>query len=195
MISTFDTATGQFTTKSFNYRVGDPNGNNNGIDPTNDSIGDMVVINDHQILVLERDQNQGAASRFKRVYLIDLNQVDANGFVSKTLVADLLNISDPNNLGGNGTTNGVFTFPFITIEDIIPIDANTILIANDNNYPFSTGRSTTLPDNNEFALIRLDQPLALDPSLALSVNVPEPATLALLGGLLGAAGTLRRRRR
>ena len=74
VISVFDTATGQFTTKSFNYRVGDPGGNNNGIDPSNDSIGDMVVINDHQILVLERDQNQGAASRFKRVYMIDLNQ-------------------------------------------------------------------------------------------------------------------------
>ena len=107
----------------------------------------------------------------------------------------MLNISDPRGLGGNGTSNGVFTFPFVTIEDIIAIDANTILIANDNNFPFSTGRSTTLPDNNEFALIRLDQPLDLDPSLALSVSVPEPASITLLAGLLGTARMLRRRRR
>lgn len=194
VINTFDTATGAFTNKSFNYKVGDPNGNNAGIDPTNDSIGDMVAINDHQILVLERDGGQGATARFKRVYLIDLNVVDAKGFVSKTLIADLLNVPDPLGLGGNGTTNGIFTFPFVTIENIIPIDANTILVANDNNYPFSTGRSATLPDNNEFALIRLDSPISLDQSLALSVNVPEPASLALLAGLLGIAGARRRRR-
>ncbi len=190
IINVFDTATDTFETKALKYRVGDPSGANNGINPTANSIGDMVMINDHQILVLERDQNQGAASRFKRVYLIDLNQLDADGFVSKTLVADLLNIADPRGLGGNGTTNGIFTFPFITIEDIIPIDANTILIANDNNYPFSSGRTPGVVDNNEIALIRLDQSLTLDPSLVLSVTVPEPASLGLL-----AIGTLLATRR
>lgn len=193
VINTFDTATGQFTSKSFNYRVGDPNGNNDGINPANNSIGDMVAINDHQILVLERSGGQGATARFKRVYLIDLNVLDASGYVSKTLLVDLLNVPDPLGLGRDGTTNGIFTFPFVTIETIIPIDANTILVGNDNNYPFSTGRSATLPDNNEFALIRLDQPLALASSLVLSVSVPEPASLAVLGGVLALAGLRRRR--
>ncbi len=193
VISVFDTATNSFLPTSFSYKAGDPNGNNNGTDPTADSIGDMVAINDHQILVLERDQNQGAASQFKRVYLIDLNDVDADGYVQKTLVADLLNIADPNGVGGNGTVNGVFTFPFITIEDIIPIDASTILIANDNNYPFSIGRTPGVPDNNEIALLRLDSPLALDPSLVLQATVPEPASLMLLTA--GLAGLLAARRR
>ncbi len=193
VINVYDTAANTFLAKTYSYKVGDPNGNNNGIDPTADSIGDMVAINDHQILVLERDQNQGAAARFKRVYHIDLNDVAADGYVRKTLVADLLNIADPNGLGGNGTVNGVFTFPFITIEDIIPIDANTILIANDNNYPFSIGRTPGVPDNNEIALIRLDSPLALDPALILRADVPEPASVALLAA--GAAGLLATRRR
>ena len=193
VISVYDTATDQFTATSFSYRVGDPNGNDNGILPANNSIGDMSFINDHQLLVLERDQNQGAASRFKRVYLIDLNVIDADGFVQKTLVADLLNIADPDGRGGNGTVNGVFTFPFITIEDVIAIDANTILVANDNNYPFSSGRTPGLPDDNEIALIRLDRPLALDASLVLAADVPEPASIAVLGlGLLGIAGLRRR---
>lgn len=195
LINVFDTKTNAFLGTSFNYRVGDPDGNNNGIDPANNSIGDMVAINDHQILVLERDQNQGADSRFKRVFLIDLNDVDADGFVRKTAVADLLNIPDPLGLGGNGTVGGVFSMPFITIETIIPIDANTIVVGNDNNYPFSAGRTPGVPDNNEFALIRLDQPLALDPALALAVTLPEPASAALLGlGLAGAAAVRRRTR-
>lgn len=117
------------------------------------------MINDHQILVLERDQNQGSASRFKRVYLADLAVVDAQGFAKKTLVADLLNISDPKKLGGNGTSGGVFTMPFITIENVMAISRDTILVANDNNYPFSSGRTPGLPDDNEIVLIKLDKPL------------------------------------
>ncbi len=194
VIGVYDTATDKFLNKTFRYRVGDPNGNNNGIDPVNNSIGDMTVINDHQIMVLERDQNQGAAARFKRVYLIDLNDIDADGYVRKTLLADLLSIADPKNFGGNGTINGVFTFPFITIEDIIAIDSQTILVGNDNNYPFSAGRTPGVPDDNELALIRLDQPIALDPSLVLAVSVPEPASLAVASVGFGLMLAVRRRR-
>jgi hypothetical protein len=39
------------------------------------------------------------------------------------------------------------------------IDANTILVANDNNFPFSSGRTSGLPDDDEIVLIKLDAPL------------------------------------
>jgi hypothetical protein len=158
-INVFSTKTNTYLKELYAYKVGDPNGNNAGIDPTNNSIGDMNMINDHEILVIERDQNQGAASRFKRIYLADLSTIDAQGFVKKTLVADLMNISDPKKLGGNGTSGGVFTMPFVTIEDVMAIDANTILVANDNNFPFSSGRTPGLPDDDEIVLIKLDAPL------------------------------------
>ncbi|MGB5595448.1 MAG: PEP-CTERM sorting domain-containing protein, partial [Crocosphaera sp.] len=79
----------------------------------------------------------------------------------------------PNNIGGNGTTDGIFTFPFVTIEAIFPIDDNTLLITNDNNFPFSVGRTPGQADNNEFILVS-------------TVSVPESSSslgLFLLGGL------------
>lgn len=41
------------------------------------------------------------------------------------------------------------------------LDARTLGVLNDNNYPFSAGRTPGQPDNNEFILIRLDAPLPL----------------------------------
>jgi hypothetical protein len=35
-------------------------------------------------------------------------------------------------------------------------------VINDNNYPFSTGRTAGVPDDNEFILIGLDEPLTRD---------------------------------
>jgi len=50
---------------------------------------------------------------------------------------DLLNINDPNDLNADSSTK--FRFPFVTIEDVLVVDENTILVANDNNYPGLAG--------------------------------------------------------
>jgi glycerophosphoryl diester phosphodiesterase len=129
------------------------------------AIGDFTVINNSEFLVIERDENQGSAAAFKRIYKVNLAQQDANGFVSKELVADLLNIPDPNDLNRDGRT--VYQMPFQTIEDVLVIDANRILVANDNNYPFSVGRPPAI-DNNEIVILKLDQPLNLAPEVGLA---------------------------
>ncbi len=132
-------------------------------------IGDFTPINDHEFLVIERDNNQGEEAKFKKIFKIDISQVDENGFVVKEEVVDLLNIEDPNDL--NGDRNTTFNFPFETIENIVVADENTILVANDNNYPFSQGREGNI-DNNEVIAINLDTPLNLDSNLGGNIMNP-----------------------
>ena len=129
------------------------------------AIGDFTVVNEDEFLVIERDGLSGDAAEFKRIYLINLNEIDENGFVSKELVVDLLNIADPNNLAGFGET---FRFPFVTIEDVLVLDAETIVVLNDNNYPATGGRGATVKDPNEMIVLQLDRTL----SLADGVGVP-----------------------
>lgn len=168
LISEFDLARKQYTGRIFSYKM--ENTTENG-----QAIGELTAINDHEFIVIERDSNQGdpnnpaftTPAQFKRLYKIDINQLDSQGFVKKELLVDLLNIPDPNSIGGNGTINGRFTFPFITIESVLPINPKTLLVINDNNYPFSVGRTPNQADNTEFILIRLDQPLNLAPALKI----------------------------
>ncbi|MEO1004800.1 MAG: esterase-like activity of phytase family protein, partial [Cyanobacteria bacterium J06638_38] len=135
-----------------------------GFYPTTDGnpIGDFTPINDTEFLVIERDSNQGEEAEFKKVFKIDISEVDENGFVAKEELVDLLNIEDPNDLNGDGETT--YDMPFVTIEDVVVVDEDTIVVANDNNFPFSMGREEDI-DNNEIAVIDLEESLDLDPSL------------------------------
>ncbi|MDM9585260.1 esterase-like activity of phytase family protein [Nostoc sp. GT001] len=161
-INEFDIASREYTDNKLYYKLENPAY----------AIGDLAVINDNEYLVVERDGGQGTAAQFKRIYKIDLSKTDSNGYVAKEEVADLLNIQDPNDLNGDGKTT--FDFPFVTIENVLVVDKNTILVANDNNYPFSTGRPGNDPqnpviDNNEILLLKLEKPL----NLAAGLGQPQ----------------------
>ncbi|MEO7268774.1 MAG: esterase-like activity of phytase family protein [Knoellia sp.] len=127
-------------------------------DPAN-ALGDFIAINKHQFLVIERDNGQGPTAVFKRIYLVDTRGVASGGYVSKTLLVDLMNVPNPTGAGGFADP---FTFPFFTIEDVELVDDRTIAVMNDNNFPAAGGRSATVPDQNEFVLIRLVSPLQVD---------------------------------
>ena len=131
------------------------------------AIGDMTVVNNNEYLVIERDGGQGDLAKFKKVYKVDLSKKDANGNVAKEEVADLLNIPDPLDLNKDGSTT--YRMPFVTIENVLVIDANTILVANDNNYPFSIGRPPGI-DNNEIVQISLDKPLNISPLVGIDAQ-------------------------
>ena len=137
------------------------NGNNwlYPLDANGTNIGDMTAVNDHQFLVLERNGDTATTGTpFKKIYLIDIKGLDNGGFVDKTELVDLMNIDDPHDLNGDGSK--IFTFPFVTIESVLPLNPKTLLVINDNNYPGAGGRDSN-SDNSEFIKIRLDTRLDL----------------------------------
>jgi hypothetical protein len=149
-IYAFDVDSRAFTGEQWRYRV----------DQTSDSIGDFTQLDEHRFLVIERDPNQGAAAKLKKIYEVDLRDVGPDGFLVKREAVDLLDVADPAGISlparpgdiGLGTT---FTFPFVTIEDVLPLDHERLLVINDNNYPFSTGRNPNRPDDNELIVLRV----------------------------------------
>ena len=159
----FDVAKSDWTGRSWKYRV-EENGNN---------IGDFNMIDADTGLIIERDTLEGlpedvcsgalrpdcypAAAKFKRVYKVSLKDADADGFVKKTGYVDLLDIKDPNGVAKRGTKDGVFKFPFVTIEDVDVVDGEHIVVANDNNLPYSAGRKPNVQDDNEFILLRVPE--------------------------------------
>jgi hypothetical protein len=124
-------------------------------------IGDMTNVGGSRYVLIERDGQWGARAAVKRLYLVDLNEQDADGALRKTLLVDLLRISDPRNIGGgaSGAPAGRFTMPFDSIESVEVVDANTLAVAIDTNYPTEDGRRTGRPDDTEIATLRFDQPL------------------------------------
>jgi hypothetical protein len=134
----------------YQYRMDDPSY----------SIGDLTELDNNRFLVIERDQNQGAAAVFKRIYLVDRRDVGPGGFLVKHEVVDLMHLNDPNLLSlparpGDIGLGSVFTFPFQTIEDVLPLGKNRLLVVNDDNVPFSNGRNPGLPDDDEFIVLKV----------------------------------------
>jgi hypothetical protein len=151
-INQFDITSATWTGRHWLYQL----------EPSGTNIGDMTAINDHQFLVIERngDTATSGGTPFKKIYLADIKDVANGSFVQKTELVDLMHISDPHDLNGDGSV--IFTFPFVTIESVLILDPRTLLVINDNNYPGTGGRDLN-SDNTEFIKIRLDMPLAWQP--------------------------------
>ena len=152
IVHEYDVASRSWTGRTWSYRT-------DAAFP-NAVLGDMTAVDQHRFVVIERDDDQGAQARQKKVYLVDLRRVDAEGHLEKRRVLDLLDIADPKGVStparpGEFGVGPAFSFPLQSVESIEVLGGERLLIANDNNYPFSDGRWTDRdrPDDTELIVV------------------------------------------
>lgn len=158
----FDVQQGQYTGRSWRYPI----------EQAGHNIGDFNMIDATTALVIERDNGEGdpaqacpqgeprpdcfnAPARFKRVYKIELGE--AGGTVRKIAAIDLLNIEDPRGVARVGGKDRKFSFPQWCIEGVDVVDADHIVVMNDNNLGVSAGREFGRNEPNEMILLRVPE--------------------------------------
>lgn len=134
------------------------------------AIGDFNMIDPSAGLIIERDNGEGTpekacpqgtrgencfpdVAKFKRVYKIELTDANVGKPVRKIGYIDLLKIRDPDKKAKKPLNDGVYTFPFFTIENVDRVDETHIIVGNDNNLPFSSSRDPNKADDDEFMLL------------------------------------------
>jgi hypothetical protein len=153
IVNEFDLRSRTYTGRTWQYRVdaGFPDA----------VIGDFTALDQHRFVLIERDDAQGADARQKKVYRVDLRRVGADGYLQKRLVVDLLRIRDPAGISlpprpGEFGVGDPFSFPLQSVESLEVLGGERLLIASDNNYPFSDGRwsARDRPDDTELIVVR-----------------------------------------
>ena len=157
----FDLAQQKFTTRRWKYVL----------ENNNHNLGDFNFIDDRHAWVIERDNREGdpyqqcgksvqpscfdRPAAFKRLYLIELNPADtATPLVRKLAYVDLMNLKDRGNKTGR-SHRGVFNMPFFTIENVDAVAPDQVVVGNDNNLPFSSGRTPLKNDDNELVWLKI----------------------------------------
>lgn len=145
VISEFDTRTGHYTGRTWSYHV----------DADANLAADAQMVRPGVLMVLERDNFDGAAAVTKRVYEVRLGKNGTGEALAKSLVVDLLKISDPRGIsdGGGWGTGEQFAFGFQSVETLVPLSRGRLMIANDNNYPGNSARHPGTPDDTEMIII------------------------------------------
>jgi hypothetical protein len=152
----FDLRRHRYTGLQRTYRVGTPgDAATNGL-----SLSDLSTLDDHRLVGLERDNNQGPAAAWKRAFVIDLDRTSPDGTLVKRQVADLLNLRDPAGISPQDARPGdiglgdPFSMPYLTIEAVLPDGPDRLTIVNDTNFG-STGRNAARPDDSDFIQVQV----------------------------------------
>ena len=138
------------------------------------SVGDLAFAADGSAWMLERDGGEGdpgracdttrrppdcfaMPARHRRLVRLGF---DADGADARRIADhDLLDLADPRGVarqrGDTALPTGRFGLPFATPEGLAVLADGRLLLANDNNLPFSAGRFLRRADDSEFMLLRL----------------------------------------
>jgi hypothetical protein len=148
LVFEFSTKTRSFTGRVLHYRT----------EVATNLVADMWALDNHRVVVIERDLGSGLAATFRKVYLIDLRHTDTAGFLVKTHLVDLASIPDPNLISlppihpGDVGLGNPYRVTCESVEAIHVISGGRLLIGCDNNLP-NSGRNPGLPDDNEFIVV------------------------------------------
>ena len=138
------------------------------------AIGDFNMIDDTTGLIIERDNGEGVPDKacpqgtkrtdcfhdlpkFKRIYKVELSETNVGAPLRKIGYIDLMHIADPHKLARKPLVNDALSFPFFTIENVDVVDAQHIVVGNDNNLPFSSSREPNKADDNELILLEVSE--------------------------------------
>ena len=160
-ILALDVASQKYTGQTWKYRF----------EQAGNVAADFQMVNAQVGLVIERDDaSEGVnpacpkeqrtdcfthPAQFKRIYKIDMSQVDADGFVKKVAYIDLTRIANPKGLARLGDNSATFALPHLGPEGLTLVDDEHIAVVNDNNFPYSSGRTLGQPDHNEITLLNV----------------------------------------
>ena len=126
-------------------------------------VADMAALDQHRLVLIERDGGRGVTALFRQINLVDLRSVDASGFLTSRTVVDLTAIPDPDLISlpaihpGDVGLGNPFSVVCESVEAVHPVNRTTLLVGCDNNFP-NTGRNPNLADDNEFVLVHVDGP-------------------------------------
>ena len=84
LIKEFDVRSEMYTGREWWYRLSS----------TSNAIGDLTAVSADSFLVIERDNGEGPAAVFKKIYLVHFDELDAAGYLVKEEVVDLMAIAN-----------------------------------------------------------------------------------------------------
>jgi hypothetical protein len=141
----FDVRKNRYTGRTWSFRVDDPSF----------VVGDAAVLDGKRLILIERDNAMGPASAVKKLVVTELGKADA---LTRRTAVDLLDIADPRGVStparpGEYGVGPVFKFPLQSVESVLPLYGDKVLVANDNNFPGNDGRIPGRADDTELIVI------------------------------------------
>jgi len=123
-------------------------------------VGDAAVLTGRRLVLIERDNAEGVDAKVKRLIVTDLDRADAAGALPRRTALDLLRIADPHGVStparpGEFGVGPIFSFPLQSVESVLPLTGNRVLVANDNNFPGNDGRILGRPDDTELIVVKV----------------------------------------
>lgn len=146
----FDVRAGAYTGRTWSFRVDDP-----GL-----FVGDAAILDHRRLVLIERDNGMGMGALVKRLVVTDLDAAGQDGVLPRRTVADLLRIADPRGVStparpGEYGVGALFSFPLQSVESVLPLWGDRVVVANDNNFPGNDGRIPGRPDDTEVIVIKV----------------------------------------